>query len=333
MKTLVLSMISIAATVAAMTACTSESDEIDNVVEAPTEIKMSAGILNIETRSDGPIEALTADVKDVNFVKVDLVGGDIKDNAVTWGTDPSQHEAEIAKTSGDITFKETPYYSSDSKEFSYLIGYHPKTGGTLASNEVSYTIDGNMDIMLSTVVKGNKANKAPLTPSFSHKLAQLIIKITGDSGNPLTADKDAAAAAAAWGTISNIVVKSVPTNLKLDLSTGLLSAADATTTDLEITKKGSATAYPTISKSIEEAGYCMLLPQETAKAYVLTITTDKAERDVTVKIPAGGSRLENTTKAGESYIITLTFKANEIAATAAIDGWAEGSTAGAGDVD
>ena len=50
MKTLVLSMISIAATVAAMTACTSESDGIDDLTkDAPVEIKMSAGVLNIVT--------------------------------------------------------------------------------------------------------------------------------------------------------------------------------------------------------------------------------------------------------------------------------------------
>ena len=56
MKTLVLSMISIAATVAAMTACTSEGDPIDNIDNGqPVEIKLNAGV--ITTKS--PITSLS----------------------------------------------------------------------------------------------------------------------------------------------------------------------------------------------------------------------------------------------------------------------------------
>lgn len=56
MKTLVLSMISIAATVAAMTACTSESDPINDITnpkDAKVEIKLNAGVVNVETKT-GP---------------------------------------------------------------------------------------------------------------------------------------------------------------------------------------------------------------------------------------------------------------------------------------
>ena len=54
MKTLVLSMISIAATVAAMTACTSESDPINDITnpkDAKVEIKLNAGVLGVETKA------------------------------------------------------------------------------------------------------------------------------------------------------------------------------------------------------------------------------------------------------------------------------------------
>lgn len=54
MKTLVLSMISIAATVAAMTACTSESDgidEVDPIVNAKSPIEFKSSIIGIETKT------------------------------------------------------------------------------------------------------------------------------------------------------------------------------------------------------------------------------------------------------------------------------------------
>lgn len=334
MKTLVLSMISIAATLAAMTACTSEGDPIDEgTKDTPVEIKMSAGILNIETRSSGPINEiskLTEAVNDVMFVKVEAEKN-VADNDLTWATSPTKHEATIAASSGNITFTDIPYYSSDVEKYSYLIGYHPSTDGTLSGNEVSYTINGNMDIMLSTVVNGNKDSKGTtLAPKFSHKLAQLIIKITGNSGTA-TAEKDASAAAAAWGDIESIKVKDVATNVKLNLSTKSLTASDATSTPLEIIKKDAS--YPAISTTTEEAGYCMILPQETAKAYILTVKTKNAEKDVTVTIPAGDGRGENITVAGESYVITLTFKANEIKAQATIEPWKTGTENGSGSVD
>ena len=51
MKTLVLSMISIAATIAAMTACTSESDPVDEV-EAQVPINLNAGVLQTKAVID-----------------------------------------------------------------------------------------------------------------------------------------------------------------------------------------------------------------------------------------------------------------------------------------
>lgn len=324
MKTLVLSMISIAATVAAMTACTSESDGIDDLTkDAPVEIKMSAGVLNIETRSSGPISGLTGEINDVMFVKVETVK-DAADNALSWSTDPTKHNATIAANSGDITFTEKPYYSSDAEKYSYLIGYHPNTGGTLSGSEVSYTIDGNMDIMISTVTNGNKNSKGTeLTPKFSHKLTQLIIWVQGDK-----------AAADAWGTITHIKVKDIEQKVILDLSTKELKASttDNTPNLLEITH----TDYPAIEAEAKEAGYCMILPKTTADAYTLEVTTNVTTKEVTVDIPAsadGTTRAKNTTVAGESYKINLTFKANEISAKASVDSWKASSEEGAGNVD
>ena len=62
MKTLVLSMISIAATIAAMTACTSEGDPIDNIDNGqPVEIQLNAGVVTtkaaITSNADGKLSA------------------------------------------------------------------------------------------------------------------------------------------------------------------------------------------------------------------------------------------------------------------------------------
>ena len=55
MKALVFNMLTIAATFAAMTACTSESDPVDeiNPKDAKVEIKLNAGVVDVQTKA-GP---------------------------------------------------------------------------------------------------------------------------------------------------------------------------------------------------------------------------------------------------------------------------------------
>lgn len=330
MKTLVLSMISIAATLAAMTACTSEGDPIDEgTKDTPVEIKMSAGVLNIVTKSDGPINGLTSAITDVTFLSQESTTG--QGATIDWtGVTSNTHEASIA-TTGVITFTEAtkPYYSSDVNTYTYLIGYHPNSGTfSNVDGSVTFNITGKQDIMYAPVVNGNKeTNKAAkdedklLQPKFKHLLAQLKIEVIGD-----------AAAATAWGEIKSISLKEAKTELKLNVKTGALSEGAAAAQSIKLIRENETPM--TIHTTATPAGYSMVLPR-TAQ-YSLVIVTDKVtSREVAINIPADNTapaRAANETRAGEAYTITLTFKASEISATATVDNWTD-VTGGTGTVD
>lgn len=330
MKTLVLSMISIAATLAAMTACTSEGDPIDEgTKDTPVEIKMSAKVLNIETKSEGPIDGLKKAINHVGFIRKDATvakesNAEETAKSIDWTTETTDYTATIAETDGAMVLTPTPYYPAAEDSYAYLIGYHPNT--TVPSNGiVVYTIDGNTDIMYAKNVYGNKKTTNKLTPAFNHLLSQLVIKVKGEDN----------AASEAWGTISSISVKGVQKKQNLKLSDGSLTPDDTdnTATSLEIKAQGGT--YPTLSTTIEDAGYCMIPTQKTAAKILLTVTTDKTSKDVEVSIPAetgGNNRPADTTAAGEAYTITLTFKASEITAQATVANWKE-VTGGQGTVD
>lgn len=330
MKTLVLSMISIAATVAAMTACTSESDGIDDLTkDAPVEIKMSAGVLNIVTKSDGPINGLEEAVSDVVFLSQESTVG--KGESIVWTTDNAigTHQASIAKTSGTITFTEAtkPYYSSDEEKYTYLIGYHPNSG-VFSNGIATFNITGKQDIMYAAVVNGNKStNKAAaeadrlLKPEFKHLLAQLKIEVKGDQ-----------AAATAWGQIKSIKVKEARTELKLDVKTGILSEGTATTQNINLVRDNETPID--IPATEKEFGYSMIFPR-TAQYYLIIETDKVTSREVSINIPkdeTAPARAENVTRAGEAYTITLTFSASEISAQAKVDEWTNVS-GGTGTVD
>lgn len=329
MKTLVLSMISIAATVAAMTACTSESDGIDDLTkDAPVEIKMSAKVLNIETKSEGPIDGLKKAIDQVGFIRKDATvatesTAEETAKSIDWATETTDYTANI-ETTGAMTLSPTPYYPAAEDSYAYLIGYHPNTTKP-SKGIVAYTIDGNTDIMYAKTVYGYKKTTDKLAPAFNHLLSQLVIKVAGENN----------AALEAWGTISSISVKGVQKKQNLKLSDGSLTpdGTDNTATSLEIKAQGGT--YPTLTTSTTDAGYCMIPPQTTVAKILLTVTTNKTSRDVEVSIPAetgGNNRPADTTVAGEAYTITLTFKASEITAQATVASWKE-VTGGQGTVD
>lgn len=330
MKTLVLSMISIAATVAAMTACTSESDGIDDLTkDAPVEIKMSAKVLNIETKSEGPIDGIKKAIDNVGFIRKDATvatesNAEETAKSIDWATGTTDYTATIAETSGAMVLTPTPYYPAAEDSYAYLIGYHPNTTKP-TKGIVAYTIDGNTDIMYAKTVYGYKKTTDKLAPAFNHLLSQLVIKVAGEND----------AALEAWGTISSISVKSVQKKQNLKLSDGSLTPDDTdnTATSLEIKAQGGT--YPTLTTSTTDAGYCMIPPQTTVAKILLTVTTDKTSRDVEVSIPIGtgdSNRPADTTVAGEAYTITLTFKASEIKSEAKVATWKE-VTGGQGIVD
>lgn len=315
MKTLVLSMISIAATVAAMTACTSESDEIDNVVEAPVEIQAKAGVGSITTKAS--MDNWDPNGTNVFFCRV----ADTKEAAV-WST-ATPIFAQIKDT--NIKFYEDAgrateskqYYNADETLLSWMAGCHlgdatiSGSGTTLTKNAVSFTITGQEDIMATDGISGTK-KVAFADFSFKHLLSNLSFIITPKDGSDLTAVQEA------FGKVSSIEVLNQPNFLDLELGATPSLKTNATpgstkftlTKDVEITTNapyGDIMVFPT-----ENAG-------KTGNAISIMVYTTKATNGIPVDvlIQKGAEGLAANTK----YAVTLSFSATDINATATIGAW------------
>lgn len=324
MKTFVLSMISIAATVAAMTACTSESEEIDNVVEAPVEIQATAGVGSITTKA--PMTAWDAAGSNAFFCKA-------KDHATTadWSTATPLY-AKIA-SDGKISFysdvnrttESKQYYNADATVKSWMIGCYlgdaTISGGTnLTNNTATFTITGQEDIMATEVLSGTKAPNGNIKEcTFNHLLSNLSFQITPK----VAADIDAIKGA--FGSVTKIEVLNQP-NL-LDLTLGETVTLDKNTTP------GSATF--SFEKSVvvdtnASFGEIMVFPDNTLgktdSPIKIKVYTEKATAgiDVDVTIGDGTTGLAAKTK----YLVTLSFSATDIQATAKIGEWQPGSGSG-----
>lgn len=323
MKKLVFSMLAMAA----MVSCTSESDPINDITDGDkAEIKMTAGVLNIVTKSAGAINGNEAEITDVAFWKKDGA----ENATIDWTDSPETFQATIAATSGEVTFlnDSKPYYPAKENEYAHIIGYHPITGGTPGAStdadKITYTITGSEDILYAAEKKASKTTKdTPLKPEFKHLLTQLKIKIVGD-----------AAALAAWGDITSIAVKNADKALTLNLKDGTIDVSPTQNQgDLELIKASGISSYPAIPSTAQEVAYAMVLPKTTQYTLVIKTSNFTTGRDVAISIPASlPNRPENATLAGESYTITLTFSASEVKTSATVDEWTS-VDGGSGTVD
>lgn len=312
MKTLVLSMISIAATVAAMTACTSEGDPIDNIDNGqPVEIKASAGIGEIITKTAGVITEGT-DIENIEFIKTE------KETLPTdWNTEVlTAIDATINSTDG-FKFSTPQYYNPIATIQSHLIGYHPKTegGGTRNKNIVTYTtITGQEDIMCTGITSGNKKDNITkkLNFTFDHQLAQYTFKIQAADQQAVTT----------WGKITSIKLIGQQTAATLTLNTKALAFTGDSNGEIIVgtDKTGFDTTDP-VNNPIAFGSPIMVQPNQTDMK--VKVTTENNPEGI--EVPLTVASVVST-----SYIVTLTFKATEIGATATIGEWLTGT--GSGDV-
>jgi len=324
MKTLVLSMISIAATVAAMTACTSEGDPIDNIDNGqPVEIKLNAGVITTKapiTSDNGGL--LSEALADIQFVQA----ADVATNPA-WGDVSSvASTAEIA-TTGNITLATPLYYNVDPTLKSWLIGYFPKAtvepNTSTNKGKLQWKITGCEDILLSAEVSGNKkADERIPAIVFKHQLLQMQFQFTAEDQKAIDT----------WGTIESIAIKTKKSDVLENLPSTLTCtlASDPTLawsvpTELTAFAVTGGTAYTdtpitnvnpiTLTTTEVLGGYIMVQPLNTKADYVLEITTSKSKAEVPITL--GG----DTPAAGKAYEVTLTFKASAITATATITSW------------
>lgn len=319
MKTLVLSMISIAATVAAMTACTSESDEIDNVVEAPVEIQAKAGVGSITTKA-------SMDNWDEKGTKVFFCRAKDDATAADWST-ATPLFAKIENKTDIVFYKEEArttadkqYYNADATLKSWMIGCHlggaAITGGTnLTNNKATITITGQEDIMATAPQSGSKTTNDGFKEfTFSHLLSKLSFLVEPATG------QDAAAVQNAFGEVTKIEVLEQPYVLDLELSENNSLIKNATTSPNS--KTFDVSGNVTIAAN-QLFGESMVLPNSTlgitATPLKIKVYTAKADKglDVDVTIGDGTKGLVANTE----YKVKLAFSTSDITATATIGKW------------
>lgn len=317
MKTLVLSMISIAATVAAMTACTSESDPIDEIVnpkDAKVEIKLNAGVVDVTTKA-GPVstsdEKLFAENTPIQLIRWDHTGT-LTD--LTWTN--GKYSEVTAKASGSTISFDTPqYYTTDGNNTSF-IGFYPAIGDnvTLSNGIVQFTgLDGQTDILSAKLINAGSQITPASNPNiqFDHMLSQIKIKLNGKA----SADE-------LFGKIKKITVANVPNSINITL--GNESNAIA------IPKESQKPAIPVMSSNDENGvsistltkEYIVLTPPSLGTAsntITINIETSKYGSEEPLTIPVNDLG-ENGTTSGTANEITLTFK-DKITVTTGITEW------------
>lgn len=310
MKTLVLSMISIAATVAAMTACTSESDPVDEV-EAQVPINLNAGVLQTKAVIDAGENGLpTNKVDHVHFYRVDVTSP----TTPSWDS-PTKSFTGSIETTGEITVTEKQYYATNGNNTfisGLYLGDNITTIPTITTGKTPFTIDGTQDILFASGIDmGNRKDPKTTTLSFEHQLTQFKFVAKTNSGIDEITD-------------INIALKNAKATSAISLSDGTL---DTWTGDFVLTIP-SLTAAANGGESTPSLGYML---QPNLSNIAISVTADKylqGAQDLTITAKDGG-----TFEAGKSYVITVTFTGKEVSAKATIGKWIDGTNPDAGTIE
>lgn len=319
MKTFVLSMISIAATVAAMTACTSESDEINGVInpkDEKVEIKLNAGVSSISTKA--AIESNEAGNPTSNVENVFLYKQEGKAEP-TWSSVTLGNAIGVTiNSNGTIDFGSNPqYYPIDGSNV-YFIGY--RTGNTTAEtptdNKISVTITGNEDVLYaSSFDAGTRASTTTGTKmTFKHLLTQIKFTLQKDAN--VTGD---------ISVTSIKIIKASDAGLKntfnMSLADGTLSDWSGTLSDISVTNIPTGNLTTTASSSTDG----VMLEPEISSITIEVASTSFPDGKLTTNITGVSS---GKFEAGTSYTIALTVKDKSVSGSASIEKWNEANGSG-----
>ncbi|WP_449038231.1 fimbrillin family protein [Parabacteroides goldsteinii] len=313
MKTLVLSMISIAATVAAMTACTSESDPINDITnpkDAKVEIKLNAGVVNVETKAQivpKPITGTTfSEATQVPLLRLEGA------TSPTWSTATNPTNATI--TGSNVVLDDSQkFYPAESDTKVYFIGYYPSTG-SYTSGIVSYTgIVGETDILCTPETCVGSKHEPASSPSlqFNHMLSQVEIKLKGD-----------VAAQNAFGKIKKIELVNIPTSLDLTLGSTIAIVAknDSPIQNIAVYDNATGTNLTTTATTIGETAMIYNGGSQkygtSANSLEIKITYGDTNTTSIVNVNNMTTGLET----GKKHVITLSFK-EKIEVSSAITEW------------
>lgn len=323
MKALVFNMLTIAATFAAMTACTSESDPVDEVnphSKEKVEIKLKTGVIDVTTKAEsenGPISS-TDNKQFANDTPIQLIrwdhSGDLTN--LTW-TEGSYSQVSAKASGTAITFDEDQYYTTDGKSTSF-IGFYPAIDGssvTLSSGTVQFTgLTGKLDILSAKLVNvGNQADPKKEAIQFDHMLSQVKIKLSG------TTEADEL-----FGKITKITLADVPNNINMTFGikeTAIAIPDKNSKADISV----MTSTEGSLITSLKETYTILVPPSLGTSGNDITIkietTEHGTENPLTIPISNIGDK---GTESGTANNITLTFK-DKITVTTGITDWVEGN--------
>lgn len=232
--------------------------------------------------------------------------------------------ATVAGAGGHaITFASGPYYyPTDGATLDFYAfapqGVESTAAAVATSPEVTITLDGHQDIMWASSTGSKVGSAAPTPPvlNFTHNLVQLQFTFKSGTGYPASGNK-----------VTSLVIKAQPTTAVMTVETGVcvfsgsadmqaLSAANQLA-GIGITSAGANALSPVMTKPV--AG-----------------STGTFIADITVQPAGGGSpvtyagvSIDVASSAGEARMITLTFNATAITASASVAAWVS-ATGGTG---
>ena len=301
MKKVMFSALAVA--VLALSACSTKVG-MDN----GQEIRLHSNISAIESKAN-PGEALTG----VTMLRYDAANA----AAITYGT-PTVLSGAGLTAEGAIQFAAAQYYEGSNNAF--FIGYYPSPSTASTDNTATLTIDGNTDIMATSVFDAG-TRVAPTTGamSFEHMLAQVDVQIMAESTDDI----------AYFGAVKSIAITDQPT-------TGTLTCA-ATPSFVTTAGTGSfvVATSGTLTTAAASCGTAMIAPQQGTlngsnyeATLNLTVETENIAAQTVAVVMKSATADSYAIPSGKKSTITLTFKRKEISGTGAIAAW--GTDGGSG---
>lgn len=317
-----------------MAGCT-QSDVIELVSNENVEIKLSSSAIAAETMTRAPYEGTIGTNGSLPArVLVSTASADYTANGLYANDRMDFTDNGITAVGFD-----TPKYYPVNNTALYICGLYPFAGwDNPANNECKFTFNGSQDVMAAAQVSSTKDDsKDGDYPQleFKHLLTQLVIMAVAEDD----------AAIEKWGQLTDITLTKVGTSnpssaVTVTLSTGTADESTAFATPLSngmsfwVVGANPETAFATQAKDLttdgEEVAYSMVAPLENATGtadYTLAVKTENSSTTpvrVTVNLKQSANQASYTASTqGKKFIVTLTFKATEIKATATVEDWEE----------
>lgn len=212
------------------------------------------------------------------------------------------------------------YYPEKGEKLSFY-AYYPRVDGAKSPSSISFTLDGQMDVMgapannennLFQKARGTDTQKQPHF-AFTHLLQQLQFKLAKGTG--FSDDV----------TVSEIKVTNTPLSCTLDATktSGQLSFPSPNS-HTAVSIKNSDKSWK-IDKAADatdnKALGSVLMVYPTEKIFNIEVV---ASNGVTYKATADLTAISDAGQAGKSHLITLTFKGSEIEPTCSMTAWSDG---------